>query len=256
MITLIEQGAMGLANRNLPLALYTDDQQKGRGQQGNDWNSEAGKNITFTIAFPLGSAEHIDVVQLNKTLSVSVLLPIQKLVIESLFLKWPNDIVTETKKLGGLLMEMTQISQQKFLLLGIGINVNQLDWQNQPKATSLAMIQGEGLDRDKVMGSVLFSLHEIWKKWKDLYSEYRKSLWKLGEQVILENQPDMQQALSGATARNGVVDETIELTDGMFDDLGKVQGLFIDVDSLGRIVIADEEGKYMAFHHGQVRLKF
>jgi BirA family biotin operon repressor/biotin-[acetyl-CoA-carboxylase] ligase len=256
MIRLIEQGAMGLANRTLPLALYTDDQQKGRGQQGNDWNSEAGKNITITVAFPLGSAEHIDLVQLNKTLSVSVLLPIQKLVIESMFLKWPNDIVTETKKLGGLLMEMTQISQQKFLLLGIGINVNQLNWQNQHKATSLAMIQGEAFDRDKVMDSMLFSLDDSWKNGKDLYSEYRKSLWKLGEQVILENQPDMQQALSGATSRNGVVDETIGLKDEIFDDFGKVQGLLIDVDSLGRIVIEDGEGKLLAFHHGQVRLQF
>lgn len=75
---------------------------------------------------------------------------------QSLFLKWPNDIVTESKKLGGLLMEITQINQQKFLVLGIGINVNQLDWQNQPKATSLAIIQGHAFDRDEVMDAIFF----------------------------------------------------------------------------------------------------
>ena len=85
---------MGLANGSLPLALYSDDQQNGRGQLGNDWNSEVGKNITMTIAFPIKSSQNIDVVQWNKALSVSTLAPIQKQLNEPLFLKWPNDIVT------------------------------------------------------------------------------------------------------------------------------------------------------------------
>jgi BirA family biotin operon repressor/biotin-[acetyl-CoA-carboxylase] ligase len=128
-ITLIEQGAMGLANRSLPLALYTDDQQNGKGQRGNVWNGETDKNIAMTLAFPILSTHNIDPVLLNKALSVGVLRPLQNVIREKLFLKWPNDIVTESKKLGGLLMEITQVNQQKFLLLGVGINVNQLDWQ-------------------------------------------------------------------------------------------------------------------------------
>ena len=76
---------MGLANRPLPLALYTDDQQNGRGQQGNDWNSDVGKNITITIAFPLTPSQNIDVVLLNKALSVSILSPTQKHVSQSLW---------------------------------------------------------------------------------------------------------------------------------------------------------------------------
>ena len=247
---------MGLANRSLPLALYTDDQQNGRGQQGNDWNSDVGKNITITIAFPLTPSQNIDVVQLNKALSVSILAPIQKQVSQSLFLKWPNDIVTESKKLGGLLMEITQINQQKFLLLGFGINVNQLDWQNQPKATSLAMIHGDAFDRDEVMDAILFSLDDIWKNRKDLQADYSKLLWRMGEHVILEIQSDVRRVASESSSSKGVGDGRNSVTDRIFSVGEQVQGLLMDVDQMGRIVIAEGDGELLAFHHGQVRLKF
>jgi BirA family biotin operon repressor/biotin-[acetyl-CoA-carboxylase] ligase len=250
---LIEQGAMGLANRSLPLALYTDDQQNGKGQRGNVWNGETDKNIAMTLAFPILSTHNIDPVLLNKALSISVLRPLQNVIREKLFLKWPNDIVTESKKLGGLLMEITQVNQQKFLLLGVGINVNQLDWQNQPKATSLAMIQGDAFDRDEVMDAILFSLDDIWKNRKDLQADYSKSLWKIGEQVILEIQSDVRHAASETSALIGV---GAAITDRIFSVGEQVQGLLMDVDQEGRIVIADEHGKLLAFHHGQVRLQF
>jgi len=244
---------MGLANRSLPLALYTDDQQNGKGQRGNVWNGETDKNIAMTLAFPILSTHNIDPVLLNKALSISVLKPLQNVIREKLFLKWPNDIVTESKKLGGLLMEITQVNQQKFLLLGVGINVNQLDWQNQPKATSLAMIQGDAFDRDEVMDAILFSLDDIWKNRKDLQADYSKSLWKIGEQVILEIQSDVRHAASETSALIGV---GAALTDRIFSVGEQVQGLLMDVDQEGRIVIADADGKLLAFHHGQVRLQF
>ncbi|MSP09119.1 MAG: biotin--[acetyl-CoA-carboxylase] ligase [Flavobacteriaceae bacterium] len=242
-ITLIEQGAMGLANGSLPLALYSDDQQNGRGQLGNDWNSEVGKNITMTIAFPIKSSQNIDVVQWNKALSVSTLAPIQKQLNEPLFLKWPNDIVTETQKLGGLLMEMTQIGDQKFLLLGIGINANQIHWKNESKATSLGKISGEVINIPGVMDAILFSLDEIWENMNDLHAEYRKSLWKIGKEVILEVQHNAKLGAAEITMLNQV--------SGVH-----VHGILLDIDQVGRIVIADAEGKLLAFHHGQVRLQF
>jgi len=244
---------MGLANRSLPLALYTDDQQNGKGQRGNVWNGETDKNIAMTLAFPILSTHNIDPVLLNKAQSIGVLRPLQNVIREKLFLKWPNDIVTESKKLGGLLMEMTQVNQQKFLLLGVGINVNQLDWQNQPKATSLARIQGDAFDRDEVMDAILFSLDDIWKNRKDLQADYSKSLWKIGEQVILEIQSDVRHAASETSALIGV---GAAITDRIFSVGEQVQGLLMDVDQEGRIVIADEHGKLLAFHHGQVRLQF
>jgi biotin-(acetyl-CoA carboxylase) ligase len=207
----------------------------------------------MTLAFPILSTHNIDPVLLNKVQSIGVLRPLENVIREKLFLKWPNDIVTESKKLGGLLMEITQVNQQKFLLLGVGINVNQLDWQNQPKATSLARIQGDAFDRDEVMDAILFSLDDIWKNRKDLQADYSKSLWQIGEQVILEIQSDVCRAASETSALIGV---GAAITDRIFSVGEQVQGLLMDVDQEGRIVIADEHGKLLAFHHGQVRLQF
>lgn len=68
----------------------------------------------------------------------------------------------------------------------------------------------------------------------DLHAEYRKSLWKIGKEVILEVQHNAKYQVSGV----------------------HVHGILLDVDQVGRILIADSEGKLLAFHHGQVRLQF
>lgn len=247
---------MGLGKGILPLALYTDYQENGRGQRGNVWNGDVDKNVAITLAFPISSTQNIDVVLLNKSLSVAVLRPLQNLIHEKLFLKWPNDIVTESKKLGGLLMEITQIKQQKFLLLGVGINVNQLDWQNQPKATSLSKICGELFDLNEVMNALLFSLDDIWKNRTDLQADYSKSLWKMGEQVILDVQPPGKLDAAETSMLNGFGDSTTVISDKLISGGNHLQGLLMDVDEEGRIVIADANGKSMAFHHGHVRLQF
>jgi len=134
-----------------------------------------------------------------------------------------------------LLMEITQVNQQKFLLLGVGINVNQLDWQNQPKAISLARIQGDAFDRDEVMDALLFTLDEIWKKMPNLMVDYANCLWKRGQIVNLS-----------VSSPNH--------SDAMEPEL--MSGILQDVDQEGRIVILDADGKLLAFHHGLVRLQF
>jgi biotin-(acetyl-CoA carboxylase) ligase len=103
------------------------------------------------------------------------------------------------------------------------------------------------------MDAILFSLDDIWKNRKDLQADYSKSLWKIGEQVILEIQSDVRHAASETSALIGV---GAAITDRIFSVGEQVQGLLMDVDQEGRIVIADEHGKLLAFHHGQVRLQF
>ena len=132
-------------------------------------------------------------------------------------------------------MEITQIANQKFLLLGIGINVNQIHWEKMSKATSLCKLSGEVVDIPRVMNALLFSLDEIWENMSDLHTEYRNLLWKIGQKVILDAQ--------SITQLNPTVGEN-------------VSGLLQDVDQLGRIVILDSNDKLLAFHHGQVHLRF
>lgn len=242
-VQLIEQGVMGLGNRSLPIAIFSDDQRNGKGQQGKKWTTEVGKNVTVTIALPLDGWKNIDVVLLNKALSVCTLKPIQNFVDEPLFLKWPNDIVTKSHKLGGLLMEMTQVMNQKFLLLGIGINVNQENWESEPKATSLRKLNGQLLEVADVMDAILLSIDDIWKNMRDLKLDYRQVLWNMGEEVLLDIQSNEKTEKHEFVEINEIGGE-------------QIRGIFHEVDEEGRIVVSMANGTMLRFHHGQVRLKF
>ena len=115
--------------------------------------------------------------------------------------------------------------------------------KNESKATSLGKISGEVINIPGVMDAILFSLDEIWENMNDLHAEYRKSLWKIGKEVILEVQHNAKLGAAEITMLNQV--------SGVH-----VHGILLDIDQVGRIVIADADGKLLAFHHGQVRLQF
>jgi len=234
---------MGMGKRGLPLAVFSDEQKNGRGQQGKNWISDKAKNIMCTVGLPLDESQNIEIVSMNKALSVSILQSLKEFVQEPIFLKWPNDIVTQSHKLGGLLMEIVQIEKRKFLLLGIGINVNQTSWNGEPKATSLSKINGYSLEISAVMNAVLLAVDEVWKNTVDYQKEYRESLWNLGQQVVLEVQSPIHLNASAVTENGNTTQK--EMT-----------GLLQDVDPDGRIVIVQENGTRLGFHHGQVRLRF
>ena len=234
---------MGMAKRGLPLAVFSDEQKNGRGQQGKNWISDTGKNMMCTVALPLDESQNIEIVSMNKALSVSILQSLKEFVQEPIFLKWPNDIVTQSHKLGGLLMEIVQIEKRKFLLLGIGINVNQTSWNGEPKATSLSKINGYSIEISAVMNAVLLAVDEVWTNKVDYQKEYRESLWNLGQQVVLEVQSPTHFNASAVT-ENGNTPQK------------QMTGLLQDVDPDGRIVIVQENGTRLGFHHGQVRLRF
>jgi biotin-(acetyl-CoA carboxylase) ligase len=140
-------------------------------------------------------------------------------------------------------MEMTQVMNQKFLLLGIGINVNQENWESEPKATSLRKLKGELLEVADVMDAILLSIDDIWKNMRDLKLDYRQALWNMGEEVLLDIQSNEKMEKHEFAEINEIGGE-------------QIRGIFHEVDEEGRIVVSMENGTMLRFHHGQVRLKF
>jgi len=82
----MESGAMGVNTQKNPLVLYTDVQTQGKGQRGNTWISEAGKNAMFTVAFPLMPGYENQLVLMNKGLSAGPLILIHSTPKKSLWL--------------------------------------------------------------------------------------------------------------------------------------------------------------------------
>ncbi|SDL66593.1 BirA family transcriptional regulator, biotin operon repressor / biotin-[acetyl-CoA-carboxylase] ligase [Catalinimonas alkaloidigena] len=140
--------------------ISTDHQTAGRGQRGNQWESAANQNLTFSVVllptflradeqFLLSMAVAVGVREGLARLDHPALDP------AALSVKWPNDIYYQDQKLGGLLLENTvrQVSLQH-TIAGIGLNVNQANFA-VAKATSLFLLTGTAWDREEVLQSVV-----------------------------------------------------------------------------------------------------
>ncbi|QDH79638.1 biotin--[acetyl-CoA-carboxylase] ligase [Echinicola soli] len=167
--------------------ILTDNQTKGRGQRGNRWYSEPGKNLTFSLVLApvfLSASAQFD---LNRLVSNAVKDALIKYT-EGIKVKWPNDIVhVGHGKLGGILIEnsLTQ-SRIQTSVVGIGLNLNQLDFAF-PGPTSLAVLSGRQVDKWDLLNDVLVEIEKRYiqvKKgevdrlredyWQDLY---RREEW-------------------------------------------------------------------------------
>lgn len=141
-------------DRHLPegYIVYTDTQRAGRGQRGNSWESEPGKNLTFSL---LLRPEHIPANQ-QFLLSQAVSLAMTDLLgryATGFSIKWPNDIYWEDKKIAGILIENV-LSGTSFArsIVGIGLNINQATFvSDAPNPVSLFQITGHTYDIEAVL---------------------------------------------------------------------------------------------------------
>ncbi|WP_297332994.1 biotin--[acetyl-CoA-carboxylase] ligase [Flavobacterium sp.] len=127
-------------------------QTRGRGQMGTQWDTEPGKNLTFSILIKDLLTEVASIFYLNAAVAVSIADALAVFKIPQISIKWPNDILAGNKKLGGILIENNiRSSGEIFSIAGIGLNVNQQSFPGLPKATSMAVAAGREFDIDAVM---------------------------------------------------------------------------------------------------------
>ncbi|MDR2938649.1 MAG: biotin--[acetyl-CoA-carboxylase] ligase [Prevotellaceae bacterium] len=118
-------------------------QTAGRGQQNAAWESEAEKNLTFSIALCPNFLCAEQMFYLSKTVSLGVLdfLRSQNLPAS---IKWPNDIYVNDAKICGILIEQNIKGEHiANSVVGVGLNVNQAEFKHAPNATSLLLCDGK-----------------------------------------------------------------------------------------------------------------
>lgn len=117
-----------------PIFLYTFGQRAGRGQMGRSWEEEPGKSLALTLAYSRERlSENTDWVALNKQLSASALMALQRVCPEPLLLKWPNDVYRGARKLAGILQEL----RSDHLLFGMGVNLFERAWPDGVSGAAL-----------------------------------------------------------------------------------------------------------------------
>jgi len=162
-----------------------ESQTKGKGQMGAVWASEASKNLIMSILVKDFLSDIGQIFNLNIAVSLAVIEVLETMKIPDLSIKWPNDIMSYNKKIGGILIENSIKSDGTIIsVVGLGLNVNQTNFENLPKASSLVVISGTAFDPEillTLIGTAIEQKIALWKQFPTvLWDSYTNNLYKIG----------------------------------------------------------------------------
>ena len=211
--------AMELALKGCPegTIVCAETQHKGRGRFGRIWQSAKYKGIYFSLVLK-PKLLPLECPKLTLLAAVSSCEAIRKLSGLDCLIKWPNDLIVSNKKVGGILTEMNaEADQIKFVIVGIGINVNTPSNMLPPKAGSLKELAGKRFSRLDLLRTILQNIDRqylIFQKGdsQSIIDKWRKYSSTIGHRVKVISQ-----------------NETIE-------------GQAMDIDSDGGLIVRDDMG--------------
>uniref|UniRef100_Q3ANX5 Bifunctional ligase/repressor BirA n=1 Tax=Chlorobium chlorochromatii (strain CaD3) TaxID=340177 RepID=Q3ANX5_CHLCH len=148
--------------------VVADTQRAGRGRMGRSWVSPSGVNLYFSLVLrpqvPL-----FRVPQVTLLVAAAVHQAIKKLAPDvALGIKWPNDLLVQGKKVAGILCEMfSEPEQVHFVIVGIGINLNQKEFapELEDRATSLLCETALFFSRPQLLAEVLNAFEPLYQQW-------------------------------------------------------------------------------------------
>ena len=144
-------------------------QTEGKGQLGYIWESEDSKNLLCSIYKKDLGIKVEDQFVLSMLVSLSIVRTLENLNLPKLFIKWPNDIMSDNKKICGILIEnMVKQNSIKESVIGIGLNVNQNTFKNLPNATSIKKIKGVVFNIDELLNDLVNNI-------KKQFSDFNQS---------------------------------------------------------------------------------
>lgn len=205
---------LGYAGEPEGAVILAEEQTAGRGRAGRSWHSERGAGLYVTLLLrPKLSPAQAPVLTMLAGLSAhSAVLAQTGLAPE---LKWPNDLLLNGKKLGGILTEMhAEPSAVRFVIIGIGINVNQEKFPTELSSAATSLL--------KETGRLHSRLEFLVKLLSQFETDYNRFL-REGAAYVVER---FELVSSFATGRRVRVDTGTETYLGTTDGLSP-EGLLI-----------------------------
>ncbi len=213
--------------------VLTNHQKKGRGQQGAIWQSAANKSLSFSVFKAYDNLSVTKISSLIFAVSLGLVKALKKYQIPDISIKWPNDIMSQSKKMAGILIE-NKIKQGQIVssVIGIGLNVNQETFNQLPQATSMYLSAHKKFDLDPVFECLLEQLAIQLKKIEaldkvGLKKEYESFLFRKEMISVFEDQ-------SGK----------------------RFNGIIQGVNSQGQLVIENETHVMKTFNPKELKLLF
>jgi BirA family transcriptional regulator, biotin operon repressor / biotin---[acetyl-CoA-carboxylase] ligase len=191
--------------------VLAETQSKAVGRQGREWHSPAG-GVWFTLALPLKNLTLAQVAPFSMVTALTLADSLREVNNLDCELKWPNDIFYKGKKVAGILLSTTTKYKRAWLLIGIGINVNnELPAELKTIATSIKAIRGQSQGRSRLIESVLAALWTAWQEFdRTGFGPYQKAfenkLKGIGEIAkILMGNKTIQGTLLGIDPQGGLL---------------------------------------------------
>lgn len=206
---------MELGHRGFPegTVILAETQSRGKGRLGRNWISPKGNLYLSIILRPNIHPSQSPLIALMAAVACALALRKDLNILASI--KWPNDILINGKKVGGILTEMNSgMDKINFIVLGIGINVN-MDLSLLPPdirsiATTLKDVVGSNLPRIEILSSILKELD----KWYNIFLNN-------GTRPILNEWRKLSPGL-GKRVKVASFDKVIEGTAEGIDDYGRL----------------------------------
>lgn len=177
--------------------IITGIQTAGRGQAGNFWESEPGKNLTFSIIIYPHHIQPNEQFVISQTTALAIK-NVLNTYTAGISIKWPNDIYYSDKKIAGILIE-NSLSENiiEYSIIGIGLNINQeIFTGNAPNPVSLKQITGREFDLDELLEKIQFEFLSIYKKIpsEKIRKNYLESLYRKKGFYLFKDQQEEFQA--------------------------------------------------------------
>ena len=228
--------------------IRTDFQTAGRGQAGNSWESEKGKNLLFSTLLRYPEVEAANQWRLSMLVAVAVREAIASILsplasrLSPITIKWPNDIYYNDQKLVGILIENILSGRHiAYTIAGVGINVNQTKWlSNAPNPVSMKQITGEEYDVEELLNAFLVAL----QRWETASTE------QLKEEYV--------RHLYRSTGWHPYMEREVSLTPTNIhlstqDDQGVFLAQWVDITPQGEWVLRLQTGEEKRYHFKQIR---
>lgn len=206
-------------------AIFTQDQQSGKGRLGRIWHSEPGSNLIMSIITSMNdvSIRHQFNLSMIAAITVANLIEIRSKL--KVFVKWPNDIFINDRKAGGILIENIIYGQNwQWAVTGFGINVNQNSFGDYQNATSLSIESGQFFEPLQLAADLRTAFVKNVHKWKSenlsFFEEYNNRLYKKDEMVNFQSGETFFSArIKGITPAGKLITEDKEMREWMMDEV-------------------------------------
>ena len=213
--------------------IVADCQTAGRGRRGRQWSSPAGANLYFSLILkPDYAPNQAPMVTLLMGLAVAE--AIREHCHAEAYIKWPNDVVIDGKKVCGILTEMSlEGTKIAHVVVGVGINVGEQSFPEElaPAATSLAEQCGSVPDRTKLLVGILQSFEKIYDSFL------------------------AQGNLEGLMERYNVLLVSRDREVRVLDPKGEYRGIARGISETGELLVELGDGKVEKVYAGEVSVR-